>query len=155
LAAFAQLLHHQPDSAGYLVVSQGKESAPGAWRRIGQYDLRMLKEHGIVSDRLKIIYGGTDGPRDEFWVLPKGQLPPTKDSAPDRLGDKAALIGSYYDFQLEDSQDQGVAFSGIADLLKEYPDAKVCYMIMPPPKPEAGSTSKEETAANKMPDQSE
>ena len=133
LAAFAHVLRHQSGAVGYLITYQSEQSGPCAWRRIGQYDIERLKDYGVSPDRLKILHGGTDDrPSDQFWVQPKDEAPPIKEAAPDRLADKAVMIHEYDEYQLQDSKDQEYALKGVVDLLKEYPDVKVCYMIMPP-----------------------
>ena len=152
LAAFAQILKASPDSVGYLVAYQTEESGPGAWRRIAQYDIRCLKSYGVDPDRLKIIHGGiNEFSSDQFWVQPKNEPPPVKEAAPDRLGDKAEKIREFDEVGLEEPQEQELAFSVMADLLKEYPDAKVCYMIMPPSVDKDDSDDKEADNSKEVP----
>jgi hypothetical protein len=131
-AAFADVLRHQPDSVGYIVTYQSNDDAPGAWKRVADYDVENLKEYGIGSDRLKIVYAGKDeGTTHHFWVLPKGEPLPIAEAIPDRLADKAVRIHEYDEYGFADLKAQEFAFKGIAQLLKEYPDAKVCYMVIP------------------------
>jgi hypothetical protein len=104
-----------------------------------------LKSYGIPASRLKIFHGEAGNrPAREFWVLPKNKSLPLPEAAPDRLGKEAALIREYFEYQLDSMEDQELAFKGFVDLLKEYPSAKLCFMIMPsfPEDREVGTTNK-------------
>jgi hypothetical protein len=110
LAAFADALREQPKSVGYIVASNVRGATPGTWRRVAKREAAELQDHGILADRIKIIYGGAVKVKEEypdlqrvklqFWILPADSPPPVREAKPERTPKEASPIGSYNEYQL-------------------------------------------------------
>ena len=51
------MLKEQKTALAYIVAHNGEESSPGAWQRMAQQQVQLLKDLGIEANRLKIVYG--------------------------------------------------------------------------------------------------
>jgi len=76
MAAFAQILHRQPGSVGYLIVHQ--EDGSSHWRLIAKYNRKKMKLYGLDTARVTTIHGkSADQPYIELSVLSKGERLPS------------------------------------------------------------------------------
>lgn len=84
LKDFAGALRSRPDSTGYLIIYTQFDKGPKRAQRVaGIARKEMVKDYGIESRRIKIIYGGhREYPVMELWIVPKGA--PLPRPAPER-----------------------------------------------------------------------
>lgn len=130
LAGFGEVLRLQPKLVGYVVVYNGGEDAPGAWRRIGESEAESLRADGVEADRVKVLFGGY---RKEttvrLWALPADAAPPVKGNKVERRPERAAQIGGYDQYFLKYEENERRAFRGFAEVLKADKDLNVCVVV--------------------------
>ena len=133
LAGFAEVLRLQPNTVAYLVTYNGKEAAPGAWRRVGERDAKsLLAGHGIEERRVNILFGGYKKETTVcLWVLPKDAPPPVKAGRKERRPEKAVRVGEFADYVLKYEEIERDAFRGFAEVLKADEHLNVCVVVRP------------------------
>lgn len=128
--ALTEVLKQQKTAVAHIVAYNGEESAPGAWRRMGQYNLQQLKDAGIEGNRLKIVYGGTKKePSVQLWVNPADAPPPVPDVGPEQLPTKAVSLAWLVDSELGYSGIERAAFKRIVDTLRQFPTLRACVVV--------------------------
>jgi hypothetical protein len=119
LAGLADVLKSQPDTTAYVVAFNGKDSAPGAWRRVAQREADQLKEYGVAAGRVRIIFGGYgEELKIQRWVQPKDAPPPVEDAGAERAPSEASQIGRMGFYQLRYEGEARGLFEGFAQVLK-------------------------------------
>jgi|SRR5581483_4470816 len=131
-AAFAEIMRHQPDALGFIVAYQQSGEAPNTWRHFAQFEMDQIKSYGVPEKRIRVIHGGSNNEdRVQFWVQPSSMPQPVPEAPPDRLSDKAVAIGSYFADQMEEAKNQKLAFSRVTELLNDFPNSRICFVIFP------------------------
>lgn len=133
LAGFADVLRLQPNTVGYVVTYNGKEDAPGAWRRVGDSEARrLLAGYGIEERRVNILFGGYKKETTvRLWALPKDAPPPVKGNRKERRPEKAVRVGSFDADTLKYEEYERNAFRGFAEVLKADEHLNVCVIVRP------------------------
>ena len=74
LKDFANALRSEPNSQGYFIIyTQFDKGAKRAQRVASIVKKEMVKDYGIASRQIQIIYGGhREYPAMELWIVPKG-----------------------------------------------------------------------------------
>ena len=117
-AAFADILNHQKNAIGYVVVQAGKDLTPGAWRKLAQQEIDDLKPYKIDENRIKMVLGGHQTEtKIQFWIGPKDEPPPVADAGPEAPLDKAVKVGDFYNYGLNESN-QNAIFARLEELLR-------------------------------------
>jgi hypothetical protein len=131
LAGFAEVLRLQPKTVGYVVAYNGREAAPGAWRRTASRDaVSLVKEYGVESSRVKVIFAGySEETRIQLWATPEGAPPPVKERKRERRPEKAAQVGSFEEFVLRYEENVDYVVKGLADVLKADEQLTACVVI--------------------------
>ncbi len=128
---FAEMLKRRKDAVGYIVAFNGTESAPGAWRRVADKDLKELKSDGLTSDQIKIVYGGTrtkEGAAVQLWIVPKGAPAPIPDAGPETPA-KAIQLSDMGTYELTEESVQREALEMFLDALQTSDQLKVCFVV--------------------------
>ncbi len=126
-AAFAETLNRQRDSVAYLVAYNSKDATPGAWRRVGQKRIDALREYGITSDRVKLIFGGVSNEtKSELWIQPKSDPPPVT-IGPEPAPTKAILVASINEMMWE-AYERG-AMNRMVEILRNNKTLRVCLVV--------------------------
>jgi hypothetical protein len=129
-ASFADVLNHQKTAAAYLVAYNGKDAAPGAWRRVAQAEVEALKSYTVDENRVKIIFGGiAKETRLQLWVLPADAPPPVKDAGPEKAPAKAIEVGTFSDYELGEPKNEQAALSRLVEMLKQFPELRLCLIV--------------------------
>ena len=150
LAGFGEVLRLQPKLVGYVVVYNGGEAAPGAWRRIGESEAEGLHSYGVESDRVKVLFGGYKKETTvRLWALPADAPPPVKGDKVERRPEQAAQLGGYDQYYLKYEENERRAFRGFAEVLKADKDLNVCVVVRP------GWAKEEEFNPDRKPDPEE
>ncbi len=133
LAGFAAVLRLQPLSVAYVVVYDGKDAAPGAWRRVGERDAEHLHDrYGIDAARVKVLFGGYKKETTvRLWALPSAAPPPVKDDRKERRPEKAARVNSFDQYYLKYEENERRAFRDFAELLKADDMLNICIVVWP------------------------
>ena len=151
MAALADMLNQQKDSQAYLVAYNGSDAVPGAWRRVAERRVDLLKQAGVNSDRIKVVYGGSmKDTTVQFWVLPQDAPPPVKDAGPEPLPQKAVQLGILTDYELGSLENQQSAINELIKVLGLDEKLRVCMIVRlesPVAHEEEGPVSDLKTAA--------
>ncbi len=141
LAGFADVLHQQPESRGYVVAENLAGVAPGAWRRAANELTSSLEgEYGIPADRIKVIYAGSDQNKKDdagsvnlqLWVLPKNAKPPVAEATePEPIPKEAVLWRSFSVWDLDNDSEKDDIRASIADILRSSKELNVCIVARP------------------------
>lgn len=138
LAGFADVLKSQPGLRGYVVVLQGEESAPGAWRRVSAREVDALKRYGVAEERVRVIFAGYGkGLKLQLWALPKDAPPPAKGAGAERRPAAATQVARIDDYQLRFEEEARSFFRGFAEVLKADENLSA-YLVIRLPAPRDG-----------------
>ena len=131
LAGFAEVLRSQPKMVGYVAAYNGREAAPGAWRRVAESEAGSLEEeYGVESSRVKVIFAGySEETMIQLWVTPEGAPPPVKERKRERRPEKAAQVGGFDEFVLRYEDNVDYVLKGLADVLKADEQLTACVVI--------------------------
>ena len=130
LASFAEMLHQQKDAVGYVVVYHGEEATPGAWRRLAQNQIDILKSFKIDANRLKPVFGGhRKDTRTQLWILPKDAPAPVPDAGPELPPLKTVNSGDFYDSELAKEQNQIALFTRLTEILREQKTVRIFLVV--------------------------
>jgi hypothetical protein len=141
LAGFADVLKAQPDSIAYIVAFNNHNSTIGTWRRVAKREAGELETYGISANRIKTVFGGTlkkdnqdKTPQDaevQLWLLPKDTPLPLKEAKSEEAPTQSVQIGTFGDYELNDSERERQTFEGFADVLRANEELSV-YIITRP-----------------------
>ncbi len=132
LAGFGEVLRLQPKTIGYVVVYNGGEAAPGAWRRVGESEAESLKRYGVEPGRVRVLFGGYKKDTTvRLWVLPEGAPPPVRSDKSERRPEHAAQIGGFDQYYLKYDDNERRVFRGFAEVLKADEALNVCVVVRP------------------------
>ena len=139
LEGFEDVLKHQPKSLVYVVGYHSDKSAPGAWRRITDEQVDVLKKRGFEANRFRTIYGGEQKEaKVQIWIQPEADPPPVKDAGPESPPKEAVQIGDYGDYELGNKDYERQAFKRLQEILRAYPGLRGCLIVrVGQPDPEA------------------
>jgi hypothetical protein len=131
LVGLSELTRRRADALVYLVAYHGKDSAPGAWRRVTEKQIEELRGYGVTAERVKVIFGGyADEESLQLWILPRDAPPPAKQRRERRPG-RSVQIAGLDEHTLKYNVDW--AFKGLADVLKADPQLTACLVVRPGP----------------------
>lgn len=117
-ASFADILNHQSNAVGYVVVYSGDDATPGAWRRIAQEEIGYLKELNVDPARVKTIFGGNQKQtKRQLWILPKDAPPPVRDAGAESPLAKPVKLDDYDADTLGVPQNEAKVFSRLKEIL--------------------------------------
>lgn len=153
---FADVLRRREGTLAYVVVFNGEETAPGAWRRIAEGESDGLKKRGVAAERVRVIFGGyRRAPAVQLWVLPRDAPPPAKDAGRERSPAKAVQFGTYEDYALKYPELAAKALKQLGDVLKsdESLTAHLHVRLPSPAEPEPNENEPDETAQPADPDE--
>ena len=140
-ASFADMVRQQKNATAYVVVYNGENIAPGAWRRIGQDELDSFKEFKLDSDRVKLVFGGYETQtKVQLWLSPPG-APPMTDAAEAPLA-KTVQAGDFYVDNLNERNEK-TFFKNLLDTLRADSTVRAFLVVRleqpaPPPEEEEG-----------------
>lgn len=130
LASLADMLTQQKHSQAYVVAYNGRDAVPGAWRRVAERRVEALKQAGVNSERIQIVYGGSmKDTTVQFWVLPQNAPPPVKDAGPEPLPQKAVQMGIFTDYELASLENQQTAVNELIKVLRLDEKLRVCMIV--------------------------
>lgn len=131
LAGFAEVLKLQPKTVGYVAAYNGKEDAPGAWRRVAGREAESLEEeYGVEPSRVKVIFAGySEETKIQLWVADADAPPPVVESKRERRPKEAVRIGAFDDFMLRYEENTRYIFKGFAEVLKADEQLTACVVI--------------------------
>lgn len=116
--SFADILNHQTNAVGYVVVYSGEDATPGAWRRIAQEEIEYLKKFNLDPDRVKTIFGGNQKQtKRQLWILPKDAPPPVRDAGSESPLAKTVKLDDYDAETLGNPQNEAKVFGRLQDIL--------------------------------------
>lgn len=154
LVGFTDVLRRRAGTLAYVVVFDGEETAPGAWRRIAESESAALKEYGVAAERVRVIFGGyREAPAVQLWVLPRDAPPPAKDAGRERRPTKAAQLGAYDQYVLRYPELAGKALKQLGDVLKsdESLTAHLIVRLAPPEEPKPVGDESSEKGPDETP----
>ena len=129
-AAFDDIFKSQKNSIAHVIGVNGLEDIPGTWRRVAESTVEELKGFGFDQSRFKIGYGGqSKETKVQLWILPKGENPPTKDSASEPLPKKALELGSFDEFTLGEPKNEAAVLERLQRVMRENPHLRVCFIV--------------------------
>ncbi len=141
-AAFDEVFKAQKNSVAHVIGFNGKDSMPGAWKRVAESTVESLKKFGFDSSRFQIGYGGQSKEmKVQLWILPKGELPPTKDPASAPPLKKALRFGEFDDTDLGRVENEQLVLSRIQTVMRENPELRAVLIVKtmaPSPEEETG-----------------
>jgi hypothetical protein len=116
--SFVDILNHQDNAVGYVVVYSGDDATPGAWRRIAQEEIDYLKKFNVDPARVKMIFGGNQKQtKRQLWILPKDAPPPVSDAGPESPLAKTVKLDDYDAETLGDPQNEAKVFARLKEIL--------------------------------------
>ncbi|HEX3251507.1 MAG TPA: hypothetical protein VHS05_18875 [Pyrinomonadaceae bacterium] len=117
-ASFADMLHQQKNSTGYIVVYSGEDLTPGAWRRVGQSNIDSFKEFNLEPSRFKLIFGGQQKEsRLQYWILPNNAPPPVREAGEEKALANTVKVGDFSIYNLDEENNQKAIFSRLTEIL--------------------------------------
>ena len=131
LAGFAEVLKLQPKTVAYVAAYNGREDAPGAWRRVASREAESLAEqYGVAPARVKVIFAGySEETRVQLWVADADAPPPVEESKRERRPKEAVRIGAFDEFSLRYEEGARFVFKGFAEVLKADEQLTACVVI--------------------------
>ena len=127
---FVDVVRNQPKSIVYVVGYNGETSAPGAWRRVAEAEVKYLKQNEFGSERFKIIYGGDlKEAKVQVWIQPAADSPPIKEVGAEPLPKSAVQMGDYGELELGNTEYERAAFKKLADTLRMFPNLRACLIV--------------------------
>ena len=154
-ASFADILHTQTNSVGYIVAYNGPDSLPGAWRRHADKSIERLKRFDIDQGRLKVIFAGNrDESKVQLWVLPKVAPPPVAEAGRESMPKQVITAGRLSADYLSYKEHETLSFKIVADVLKIDKSMRAFMVVRldpPPPPPDQEQETVEEEAADEEP----
>src|SRR5215213_877548 len=116
-ASFADMLHQQKNAVAYIVVYDGEDLTPGAWRRLGQRDIDKFKEFNVEASRFKLVLGGHKSlTHIQHWIFPDNVPPPVDHVGSERAFAKTVRADSFYLYDL-DEKNQASIYSRLSEIL--------------------------------------
>jgi hypothetical protein len=147
LANVGDVLNSQPKSLVYVVGYNGEASVPGAWRRMAQNQIEILKKAGVEASRFKTVYGGNEEkPKTQIWVQAASDQPPVKDAGAEPTPKVTLQLGDFGDLDLGGKEFERQAFTRMLETLQAFPTVRACLIVRP-----AQAVSKEEESGVFMP----
>ncbi len=145
---FAEALHREPKLQGFVVVFSGKDSLPGAWRRIARRDKETIAvTYKLRSNRLEMVHGGaSDEDKVELWALPQGETPPVQKAIIEKKITAAFRLSGDEIFGINDEQSEKWRRDNLADLLKSDEQTIGCIIFHPPSPTPDGEESEDPPA---------
>ena len=117
-ASFADILNHQNNAVGYVVVYSGEDATPGAWGRIAEDEIDYLKKFNVDPARIKTIYGGNQKQtRRQLWILPKDAPPPVREAGAEAPLAKTVKLDDFDTEILGDPQNEARVFARLKEIL--------------------------------------
>ncbi len=145
-ASFADILEHQKNSVAYVVVYNGEESFPGAWRRVAEEEIGFFKQFNVDPGRFKIIFGGRQAEAKlELWLLPKDAPPPVRDAGRELPPKKALDAASLGADELGNKEYEARAYKTLLSILQADKSTRAFLVVRldaPPRKDEATEPEK-------------
>lgn len=130
LASFADMLKEQKGSSGYVAVYNGSDAVPGAWRRVADRNVDRLRELGVETDRVKMIYGGkAKRTQVQLWISPKDAPAPVSTAGPEALPEKAVEMATFSDYQLGSEENQVKALRDLVEVLRLNEKLRACLIV--------------------------
>ena len=128
--SLAEVLKEQKTALAYIVAYNGEASSPGAWQRMAQQNVQQLKDLGIETNRLKIVYGGNKKePTVQLWVTPADAPVPVADAGPEQPPSKAVSLAWLSDSELGYSGVERAALKRLVDALRQFPTLRACVVV--------------------------
>jgi len=116
-ASFADILHQQKNAVAYVVVYDGDDLTPGAWRRLGQRDIDKFKEFNVEPSRFKLILGGHKSlTHIQHWIFPDNAPPPMPDVGSEKAFAKTVKAGDFNGWDLNE-KNQASIYSRLSEIL--------------------------------------
>jgi hypothetical protein len=129
-ALIDDVLKAQKHSIAHVVAFNGVEEVPGAWRRVAESTVEMLKHFGFESSRFKVSYGGQfKQTKVQLWILPPGEMPPVKDPRSEPAATKALQIGEFDHATLGYAKNELSVFERLLTVLRENPEMRACLIV--------------------------
>ena len=156
-ASFADMLHQQKNTTGYVVVYSGEDSTPGAWRRIGQSDINRFKNHNVELSRFKLIFGGQQkDARIQYWILPNNAPPPVADAGSEKVLAKTIKAGDFQDYILNEERNQKAVLTRLTEILTADKTARAFLVVrLEQPEPEEATEAEPVAATIQLPEPTE
>lgn len=130
LASFADMLKEQKESKAYVAVYNGPDAVPGAWRRVADRDVERLRELGVETGRVKVIYGGkAKRTQVQLWISPKGGPAPVSAVGPEALPDKAVEMATFSDYTLGMGENEAKALRDLVEVLRLDEKLRACLIV--------------------------
>jgi hypothetical protein len=116
-ASFADILHQQKNAVAYVVVYDGDDLTPGAWRRLGQRDIDKFKEFNVEPSRFKLVLGGHKSlTHIQHWIFPDTAPPPVADVGSEKAFAKTIKAGDFNVYDLTE-KNQASIYSRLSEIL--------------------------------------
>jgi hypothetical protein len=129
-SSFEQMLLKRKSTVGYIVAFNGKDAAPGAWRRVATSDFEDLRKAGVEATRLRMVYGGSaKETKVQWWITPAGTPPPVKSAGEEPLPDKTVMLGDYPDRQLAEAKSERWALNSLLEELQRDESLRACIIV--------------------------
>jgi hypothetical protein len=137
-ASFADILHQQKNAVAYVVVYDGDDLTPGAWRRLGQRDIDNFKEFNVEPSRFKLILGGHKTlTHIQYWIFPNDAPPPMPDVGSEKPFAKTIKAGDFYIYDLGE-KNQASIYSRLSEILTLDKAARALLVVrLEEPEPES------------------
>ena len=130
LASFADMLQQQKQATAYVVVYNGPDSVPGAWRRAASWEVDTLQKRGVDADQVKIIFGGNaQSAKIQLWIQPRDAPAPMIDAGKESLPTKAVHLGTLSDSSLGDEDTRQGALKDLLNVLSLNENLKACLIV--------------------------
>jgi hypothetical protein len=136
-ASFAEMLHQQKNAVAYIVVYDGEDLTPGAWRRLGQREIDKFKEFNVDASRFKLILGGHKSlTHMQHWIFPNDAPPPMADVGSERAFAKTVKAGDFNVWDLQE-KNQAAIYSRLSEVLTLDKTARAFLVVqLEEPEPE-------------------
>jgi hypothetical protein len=139
-ASFADMLHQQKNAVAYIVVYDGNDLTPGAWRRLGQREIDKFKEFNVEPSRFKLILGGHKSlTHMQHWIFPGDAPPPMPDVGSEKPFAKTIKAGDFYEWGLGE-KNQAEIYSRLSEVLTLDKTARA-FLVVRLEQPEPGEAT--------------
>lgn len=144
-ASFADMLHQQKNAVAYIVVYDGEDLTPGAWRRLGQREIDKFKEFNVDASRFRLILGGHKSlTYIQHWIFPSDAPPPMADVGTERPFAKTVKAGDFNVWDLQE-KNQAAIYARLSEVLTLDKTARAFLVVrLEEPEPEATAPVEEE-----------
>lgn len=151
---FVDLLKRRQDTVAYIVAFSGTAMAPGGWRRVAQRESERMRNGGVSSDRVRIIYGGSDKATEQvkvqLWILPQSAPAPVADAGPEPPPNSTLKIGTFGEYPLGEEKGERGAFNIVLAALQTSPELRVCIIVRVEPEEAELEAAPEETPVTQV-----